>query len=118
MAMEMGTNLTTLRIDSADELERKIAPAGYYPQQLTGPVVYDDEVADLSPDMPWREYFAGGSNRPHWIRTARMATRTLWNAPAGAAATKCTAPITASITPTPTTPSGAPKWKPNCYTDR
>ena len=69
MAMETDTNLTTLRIDSADELERKIAPAGYYPQQLSGPVVYDDEVEELPPDMPWREYFAGGSNRPHWIRT-------------------------------------------------
>ena len=68
MAMESDPNLESLRIDSADELERKIAPAGYYPQQLSGPVAYDDEVGDLPPDLPWRRYFAGGSNRPHWIR--------------------------------------------------
>ena len=69
MAMEPDPNLESLRIASADELERKLAPAGYYPQQLSGPVVYDDEVLDLPPDLPWRRYFAGGSNRPHWIRT-------------------------------------------------
>lgn len=67
--MTTETNLTVLRIASADELERKISPAGYYPQEMSGPVVYDDEVCELPPDMPWRRFFAGGSNHPYWIRT-------------------------------------------------
>ena len=65
----MATDTTQLRISSADELERKVSPPGYYPQSLSGPVVYDDEVIELPANMPWRDFFAGGSNRPHWVRT-------------------------------------------------
>lgn len=67
--MATETDLTFVRIVSADELERKISPEGYYPRESSGELVYDDEVEDLPPDMPWRRFFAGGSNRPHWIRT-------------------------------------------------
>ena len=67
--MTTEENLSELRIVSADELERKVSPAGYYPQQICGPVVLDDEVYELPADMPWQRFFAGGSNRPHWVRT-------------------------------------------------
>lgn len=56
-----------LRFVSAESLPREVAPPDYFPMEQPGPVVYDDEIDDLEPG-PWRRFFAGGSNRPYWIK--------------------------------------------------
>ena len=50
------------------------APEGYQPR-FDDTLVYDDEVDGLPHDTPWRRLFAGGSNRPHWIRTGKTGER-------------------------------------------
>ena len=54
-------------IQSADELPREHAPPEYRPHRENGPCVYDDELETLERIPAWRMYFAGGSNRMHFI---------------------------------------------------
>ena len=66
---EDDRNPVVLEVESAERRPTSVAPQGYRPT-LEGPrMVYDDELPDLPPMMGWRRFFAGGSNRPHWVRT-------------------------------------------------
>ena len=52
-------------IESADQMETQVAPDGYRPHWDHGPAI-DADAGE--PTMPcWRQYFAGGSNRLHFI---------------------------------------------------
>ena len=59
-------------IESADELPREVSPEHYYPVEARGPCVYDGDGEDeefeeeFYPGV-WWVYFAGGSNRRHWV---------------------------------------------------
>ena len=63
------TTLHQFTVSSAEELPRELAPADYLPTLDPGPMVYDDELDTLPGDMAWRTFFAGGSNRLHWVRS-------------------------------------------------
>lgn len=43
------------------------APDGYQPDIDPG-LVYDDQIPGLAPSPRWCRYFAGGSNRPYFVR--------------------------------------------------
>lgn len=43
------------------------APEGYQPD-IASEMVYDDQVEALAPSSQWHPYFAGGSNRRHFLR--------------------------------------------------
>ena len=48
---------------SADEVAPlRFAPPEYRPQMVCGPVIYDDEIADLPPRPGWDRDFDGGSS--------------------------------------------------------
>ena len=52
-------------IESADRIETQVAPDGYRPHWDNGPAI-DADAGE--PTMPcWRQYFAGGSNKLHFI---------------------------------------------------
>ena len=55
------------RIQSADELPRDLAPQEYLPHWDGGSCLYDDELEDPTVIPAWRQYFAGGSNRMHFV---------------------------------------------------
>ena len=54
-------------IVSAEELPTVNAPEDYRPVLRDETLVYDEELGDLPEASGWRRYFAGGSNRPHWV---------------------------------------------------
>ena len=58
-----------LRLASADDPdnERLVAPEGYRPHYVAVPAVVDDDLKDTERMNAWRDYFASGSNRPHWF---------------------------------------------------
>lgn len=59
-------------ITSAEDLPRQHAPEAYRPHMQNGPCVYEDEYATI-PIIPlWRQDYAGGSNRPHWVLIDRF----------------------------------------------
>ena len=63
------TTANQFTVASAEELPRELAPADYLPTLDPGPMVYDDELDTLPGGMAWRTFFAGGSNRLHWVRS-------------------------------------------------
>lgn len=56
-----------LLIASAEERDAATAPPDYRPHWDNGPCVTDEEISELEPIPAWRRYFAGGSNRPHFV---------------------------------------------------
>ena len=54
-------------IDSAETIEPEIAPTAYRPHWDNGPVFYDDELDNPVFLPAWRRFFAGDSNRRHWV---------------------------------------------------
>ena len=63
----------TIEVESAERRPTSIAPQDYRPTLESRVMVYDDELPDLRPMMGWQCFFAGGSNRLHWVRTDREA---------------------------------------------
>lgn len=53
-------------IASAETIPPSIAPPEYRPH-LNHDLVYDDELEELVSIAAWRPYFAGGSNRLHFV---------------------------------------------------
>ena len=58
-----------MSFQSADETQPRLAPPDYRPLILRDRLVMDEEVDELGPMAPWRQFFAGGSNRLHFVRT-------------------------------------------------
>ena len=55
-------------IESAEELERFHAPEDNQPMQCSWAGWWTTTRCDELPALgPWRDYFAGGNNRPHWV---------------------------------------------------
>ena len=66
----METELNRAYFASTEGKTPRDAPDGYVPQgDFLGEMVYDDEVEGLDPNTPWRRFFAGGSNRIHFVAT-------------------------------------------------
>ena len=61
--------LTPMHFRSMECNQPELAPEDYRPMTDNGPMVYDEEVNNLEPEMPWRTLFAGGSNRLHFVAT-------------------------------------------------
>ena len=56
-----------LTFASAQERSPRRAHPEYRPKWDKGPCIYDDEFDTVEVIPAWRLYYAGGSNRAHWI---------------------------------------------------
>ncbi len=55
--------------ESAERTAPELAPAWYRPRMLRDEIVNDENLDSLPKMMPWRQFFAGGSNRLYFVRT-------------------------------------------------
>ncbi len=66
---EYAAQPAPLQLSSAEDPENEptVAPEGYRPHYASVPAVMDDDLRDTEPMNAWRDYFASGSNQPHWF---------------------------------------------------